>query len=89
MFLYLCQWNRLCEEVVSVSLLQLFQRAPQQHQEGSELHLQCHLLNFNLDGHTHINTLSLASHTCWQDKERAFVLAERKSKEDFCPFGLL
>lgn len=52
MCFYLCQRYRLSEKVVGVSFLQLFQRTPQQHQEGSKLHLQRHLLNFNLNTHT-------------------------------------
>lgn len=53
MCFYLCQRHRLSEKVVGVSFLQLFQRTPQQHKEGSKLHLQRHLLNFNLNTHAH------------------------------------
>ncbi len=53
--IYLCQRYRLSEKVVSVSFLQLFQRAPQQHQEGSQLHLQRHLLHFDLNTDTFLN----------------------------------
>lgn len=47
-FCYLRQRDRLAEDVARVLLLQLLEGPAQEDEEGGQLHLQRHLLNFDL-----------------------------------------
>lgn len=47
-FCYLRQRDRLAEDVARVLLLEPLKRPAQQDEEWGQLHLQCHLLDFDL-----------------------------------------
>lgn len=47
-FCYLRQRDRLAEDVARVLFLELLEGPAQEDEEGSQLHLQGHLLDFNL-----------------------------------------
>lgn len=47
-FCYLRQRDRLAEDVARVLLLELLEGPAQEDEEGGQLHLECHLLDFNL-----------------------------------------
>lgn len=48
-FCYLRQRDRLAEDVARVLFLELLEGPAQEDEEGSQLHLQGHLLDFNLE----------------------------------------